>query len=237
MEPIADSGNPLDKPQSAEAGERSRRRLKRLNQLTGLLTIFLILVVGLIAFMLVTKRFERPKTYHEEQLRIWGQVVAQDPQNPMARTRIGQIRLRMGQTRRAVAELESVLKDFPQYINAHYHLGVAYQQQDDYDKAEEQLLKALSLIEDERAKAQPAYRLASVYQDKDQPDKAIEYYELAAKAEPLLWNPHFELGRLFEQKGDLEQALSHYEDAAKFNPEEKLEAKIKNLNRRLKDRN
>jgi tetratricopeptide (TPR) repeat protein len=226
MEPIADSGSLLNEEASAKKKVRS---LRRLNTLTGLLTILIILVLGVIAFQSVTKQFEKPKTYYEEQLHTWNQILAQDPKNPIARTRLAQIRIRMGQSTRAVNELEAVVKDYPKYYNAYYYLGLAYQEQGRLGKAERRLLKALSLIADDKLKTQPAYRLAGIYEEQGKTDEAIKYYELAANSAPLLWNPAFKLAQIYEKQGDKDKALVYYEQAAKFNPDEKLQKKIEKL--------
>lgn len=219
-----------------EGARKSARTLSRLNQLTGVLTILLILVVGLMAFKFVTEQFDRPKTYYEDQLQYWNQVLAKKPKDSLARTRVAQIHIKMGQVDRAVGELNAVLKDDPKYMAAYYYLGMAFQNQGQTLEAEKNLLKAIKLTKNDKVKVQPAYRLATIYEEKGNIAGAIKYYELAARGEPLLWNPQFKLGQLYEKKGSFEKALSHYEEAAKFNPSNEIKQAIGKLKGKLNAR-
>ncbi|MDP1809441.1 MAG: tetratricopeptide repeat protein [Actinomycetota bacterium] len=213
-------------PRKTGGTQRDVKTIRRLNRLARLLILLLLLLAMVMVFRFVTGQFTKPRTYYEYQLQSWNQILAKKPDDPMARTRIGQIYLKMGQTSRAISQFDAVLKDNPKYVPGLYYLAVAYEKQGLLKEAEAKLIKAIDLTPNDQVKVLPAFRLGSIYKKQGRTDRAIKYFEMAVRGEPVLWNPHFELGELYNKKGELNKALTQYEEAARFNPTKKLKSKI-----------
>lgn len=223
MNTLQDAGSA---PRTARGAQKDVKTIRRLNRLIRLLILLLLFFAIVMVFRFVTGQFEKPRTYYEYQLQTWNQVLAKKPGDAMARTRVGQIYLKMGQTERAVTQLDAVLKDNPKYVPGLYYLAVAYQKQGLFKEAEAKLMRAIELTPNDKVKVLPAFRLASIHKEQGHTNRAIKYFEMAARGEPVLWNPHFELGELYYKKGDLKKALIQYEEAAQFNPTKKLKLKV-----------
>lgn len=219
---------------TSPGGEQAdNTRIKRLNRLIVLLVALLALVGIIVVFRFVSGQFAKPRTYYENQLQTWNQVLAKKPKDAVARTRIGYIYLKMGRIGQGISQFEAVLKDQPKFIPAHYYMGIAYQMDGDLKKAEKYLVEAIDLTKNDQVKVFPAFRLAGIYKKQGRTDLAIKYFEIASKGEPLLWNPHFELGELYSKKGDLNRALAEYEQAARFNTDKKIKKKIDDIKDKL----
>ncbi len=103
----------------------------------------------------------------------------------------------------SVAMLEKAVELRPNNPRTHLQLGVAYMEQQNYDKAEEMLYRAILL---KPGYDEPKLRLAQLYQRSKQWKKAIRAYQDLLRADPSNLLYYSVLADCFEQTNNVTQA-------------------------------
>ncbi|AEV97776.1 hypothetical protein A4D02_15975 [Niastella koreensis] len=105
----------------------------------------------------------------------------------------------------------------PQLSPAYIDLGYACIKDKKFDAAKEQLNKALSLDKDSY---DALWNLAYYYEETQQPQEAINTYEICKKIRPVWadWANNF-IGNVYFDQEDFEKAIPYYRDAMNQNPD------------------
>jgi tetratricopeptide (TPR) repeat protein len=74
-----------------------------------------------------------------------------------------------------------------------------------------------------------AYNVAQIFFDRNQTDKAIEYYKLAIQIKPEWSEPYLKLGYAYLNKGDMKQAIVSLNEFLKYNADLNQAAVVKGL--------
>lgn len=117
----------------------------------------------------------------------------------------------------AITRFKKALALKPEYPEASNALGVLYAQNREYDKAREELRKAL---------ANPFYQtpyfalfnLGLIDEKLGNPKAALENYERAVRMQQAYAAPYLRMGIIREQMGDLSGAMQNYHKAIQYNP-------------------
>jgi len=115
-----------------------------------------------------------------------------------------------GNVDQAIADYKAALAGDPELGDAYSNLGLAYNQQHNYNDALVQFRKALAI--------HPADAItyngigAALRAQKDVPG-AIKNWETAVKLSPKLAVAHYNLGTAYESQGDLDRAMVSYKNA------------------------
>lgn len=124
-----------------------------------------------IQLLIQTKHYDEARSLDDEILKA-------NPKDDDALVYRSQMQISSGDASGAVQSLQSVIKDAPNNIQAHYALGVAYDKQDNLDQAESEWREALrldpNLLEAQRAIADAAVRLGDMNSLVDTADKMIK---------------------------------------------------------------
>lgn len=116
----------------------------------------------------------------------------------------------------AVAFFQIVVRDYPDYADAHYNLGTLYLQKKMLSEAREHLLKAVQIS--------PGYanawnNLGLLALDESRLEEAVGYFENAVRQNPQYEVALENLGNLYRQLGRLEDAQQALEKALLLDPE------------------
>ena len=116
-------------------------------------------------------------------------------------------------------------------IDAHYGLGMYYQNMGDYEKAIE-TYKKIVLLDTRFEKAY--FNLGHIYLEQDSVEKAKRHFDLAIKVSPFYAKAYYKRGECFEKLGKFAEALKDYRKTLGLDEEfeaaqkgvERLEEKI-----------
>jgi tetratricopeptide (TPR) repeat protein len=114
-----------------------------------------------------------------------------------------------------VQHLEKAVALYPNFLEAHLKLGVAYMDLQQWDKAEQTLKRALE-INPRTANAQ--FALGEIYWRQKRYDEAEKTLKAGLAVEDRSWQGHFTLGRLYLGRGDLAKAGRQIALTIQLNP-------------------
>ena len=120
---------------------------------------------------------------------------------------LGLYYMNTGNYKKAEEEFKYAIYLCPKFIKAYYNLGRLYFQQEDYDGAIEQWNKILEIEPDFPNKYIVLNNLGIVYQKKEMPDKALEYFvqalQLVPEGDPIEKEIEEEINKIY--KSNLEK--------------------------------
>jgi tetratricopeptide (TPR) repeat protein len=97
-------------------------------------------------------------------------------------------------------------------------VGDAYMKKNQYDKAEEYLIRALNNTQDVDIIQDSRTRLGDIYMEKKDLLKAEEQYDEIIKINPKSANAYFNLGEIYFQLNDTVKARSYWRETLKIDP-------------------
>ncbi|WP_448562212.1 tetratricopeptide repeat protein [Trichothermofontia sp.] len=124
--------------------------------------------------------------------------------------------LKAQQWESAIAYYQQALPDYPQPAEIHFHLGYAYHQLGDENRAMEQYQRALSLHPDY---PEALCNLGNLMQARQQWETAINYYHRVLSLVPNYVDAHNNLGTALFNQGKITAAIEHYQQALKVKPD------------------
>ncbi len=131
------------------------------------------------------------------------EITAIDPHS----LRIGQLRAgyyeASGENRKAIQELETLLRHDPKVSGLHYTLGCLYMEQRRYAPAIAELQKELLL---DAPYPRTYLQMGHIYVEEHQPERALPYLEKAVQIDSGRAMSWVELGRAYEEMGQLEKS-------------------------------
>ncbi len=134
---------------------------------------------------------------------------------PSGECGLGTALLRLDRAGEAITEFEKALAVKPDYVEAHYNLGVLFQTLNRRDRAIAQYERALALKPDH---VRACYNIGVLLQDLDRHKEAIAYYRRAIALAPASAEAHNNLGTALMQLDRPEEALRHYRKALAIRP-------------------
>jgi tetratricopeptide (TPR) repeat protein len=141
-------------------------------------------------------------------------ALALEPSNPVLKTELAQVLLRLQETARAEAYFREVIASKPEYRQAELGLAKALGQQGKYDEAKE----ILGRLSKESGDPEAYYELGLLYFNNGKTKEAITAFSAALTISPLHSNSLYGLATAYEKSGDKQQALFHFKKLQKMNP-------------------
>jgi rhomboid protease GluP len=120
-----------------------------------------------------------------------------------------------GKTKDAIAQLETVVRERPDYLPAHLELARAYIIQRDYEKAAAELRRTVALNPTSR---NAYYSLGYTELELNHPEQARDAFQQLIKLDPNSAEGHSGLGAVFSSQNKPAEALQEYKRAAQLNP-------------------
>lgn len=114
----------------------------------------------------------------------------------------------------ALGELEALLKEDPEDLDAQLRAGLIYGEMKNYPRAIEQLTKILAI---RPAELRVRDYLGLMYEEMKEYDKAIQSYEENLKLQPAYVDGHLHLGFLFYRLKRSTDAISHLNEVIRLN--------------------
>ena len=130
----------------------------------------------------------------------------------------------------SILECEDVLKHKPDEPNALFYLGMTYFSRKEFLKAKHYLEQLVALKPNNE---QPYQRLADIYTDEGETDKAIAQLLFLKQHVSEDWALHDKLGRAYLQKGDSKKALSAFVQAYRQCKDEERKKSLKEVLRKI----
>ncbi|HEY0080632.1 MAG TPA: tetratricopeptide repeat protein [Pyrinomonadaceae bacterium] len=124
----------------------------------------------------------------------------------------------------AVAAFKEAVRLDPNFAEAHYRLGLAYnalEQKDEAKKAYEAAVKAYKkLLQSKPKDAEAHYNLGLVYGKLFKPEEAVKELKQAARLNEDDYNMHYELGLAYTKLAQYKEAVSAFNRALEISPED-----------------
>ncbi len=152
------------------------------------------------------------------------ELVAESPNDPQLRVRLGEALASAGRFREAVRELNAALEISPDHTGAHLVLGIVAMMQQDYDTANSYFLRVLEVTEGGQFEGLKEHReLAFFYLgesalDTGHYEEAVGYFKAAIRMNRANADFYFGLGMALKGIEELAGALENYEIALVFDP-------------------
>lgn len=115
----------------------------------------------------------------------------------------------------AIAEFETILRDYPDQAVVHALLGLAYQRLDDAGRAVEEFKRAIELAPDD---GRNHFYLAELYWRRQRSAAANEHYQKALERNPLLFEAWVKVGDVALQRSELQAAGKAFRIATLIEP-------------------
>ena len=115
----------------------------------------------------------------------------------------------------AIACWQAAISLYPEYIDAHYNLGIAQVESNNLDQAIESFQ---TVIELDPNHANALYNLGLTFAKQNQLDQAIAVYDQALEINPEDIDIPIALGSAFFKQGDWESSILAYQTALEINP-------------------
>ena len=152
---------------------------------------------------------------YRSSLALWTKTVGDCPDNPRARVNLGEALARAARWAEAAAQYEAALHAQPNYVKAHYDLGLARLAQDAADEACAQFEAALRL---NPGLIEAHYHLANTLVRLGRLPEATVHYREAVRLAPADADAHFNLANTLVRLGRLPEAIDQYREAARLAP-------------------
>lgn len=156
------------------------------------------------------------------QLRYWKNsrtlfehAAAVTHHNYMAVTLLGSLLAKEGKLDEAIERYNTALGWKPDYPQAHFFRGNAFDRQGKVDAAIAEYKQALWF---QPIADQTHTFLGAALAKKNQFDQAVEHYQAALKLNPESAVAHNNLARLLQTEGRIDEAMKHYSSALKWDP-------------------
>jgi rhomboid protease GluP len=128
----------------------------------------------------------------------------------------GQTLLTENKTEPAIAELQTAIRQRPNYLPAHYELARAYWIKGDFASAESELKRVIALDpKDERS----YFSLGMAYLEDKRPQPARESFAQLLRLNPNSADAYFGLAEVSSMEQKYPEALEEYKLTAKLNPD------------------
>jgi tetratricopeptide (TPR) repeat protein len=140
-----------------------------------------------------------------------------NPQSKEMRHHLIRLYLQEKAYRDALGELDTLLRDDPDDLDAQLRIGLVYGELKEYPKAIAQLTKVLSV---RPAELRVRDYLGLMYEEVKEYDKAIEAYQANLKVQPTYTDGHLHLGFLYYRLKQSAEAIPHLVEVVKQNPKQ-----------------
>ncbi len=145
------------------------------------------------------------------------------PNDAYACSKLGALYVETGQIGRGINLLTQGLTaatiDDSIVYELHYHLGIAYRQQQQFVKAKEHYQAAINTDVIPALKLGAYNNLGNLLKDEGDLKSAEKAYKAALKIDPNFGVGHYNLGLTLKAAGNLADAIAYYRQAIKINPE------------------
>lgn len=188
---------------------------KLLNIFIGIVLVAVLVVGGLLVWSYLTADEDFVGTKLEKDLQDWEGYVDENPDDPLGWANLGAIYLEMGDTDKAIEELQTAVALAPEGYTYRYKLGQAYRAAERTPEAIDTMKQAVdNFPPGERALI--TFELAEIFWETEDLASAKDYVQQSIKVDATIWNSRYLLGQILEKEGDQGGARSEYEAAAKF---------------------
>jgi tetratricopeptide (TPR) repeat protein len=130
----------------------------------------------------------------------------------------GLSKLSVGQGLAAIPSFERATRIDPNFADAYFRLGVAYEQAGDMARQAEYAKRAFDLI-DKASEFERDEITAYYYRATGEVDKEIDGWQLAVRNYPREWTFHNQLSVVYVDLGRYEEALKEAQEAARLQPD------------------
>lgn len=160
-------------------------------------------------------RIERPETDGGEMLFLeYAQPAGRDFAGADRRFRKATRDAESGRVKAALPELRHLVEEYPEVAKYHRALGQAHLVLGDFDRAEDAMLRSLSL---DPADPDALTLLGNLYAKRNRPLDAIPLYKRSIGVQRTVYALN-NLGAAYAEAGDLDQALTTLREAAEVDP-------------------
>ena len=142
--------------------------------------------------------------------RTIGEIAAIDPNSIRLRQLQAGYYEATGDSKKAISELEEVVKTHPHVQGVYYTLGCFYLKEYHYDQALEQFKAELAL---DSPYPRTYLQIGRTYTDMREPEKALPFLEQAIRMEPGQATPWVQVGRTHLRMNEFDKAASALEKA------------------------
>lgn len=149
--------------------------------------------------------------------------LAEHPTDPYVASKLGALYVQLAQPATGIALLEQALThpelDAGVSYELHYHLGIAYRQQQDLQAAVDHYQAALNQPILPRLKLGAALNLGAILQGAGQLQDAQSLYQQVIQTDPTLALGHYNLGMVLKAQGQFAPAIAAYQQALTHAPD------------------
>jgi tetratricopeptide (TPR) repeat protein len=140
-----------------------------------------------------------------------------NPRNREVRQHLVQLFITAKDYQAALAELERILAEDPDDLDAQLRVSLMYGEMKEYSKAIERLQRILVV---RPAELKVRDYLGYLFEENKEHEKALEAYELNLKLEPTYFEGQLHLGVLLYRLKRIPESIAHLREATKLNPKQ-----------------
>jgi protein O-mannosyl-transferase len=173
-----------------------------------------VLALGLIIGIFSLMTWERSKVW-KDSITFWNNVLAYDPNIPVANNNLGEVYGQRGEHDRAYAYFDRALALDPTLQRVYLNRGTANTRKGHYDRALLDFNKAIAL---DPSSGESYLGRGDCYFNEGDLDRALSDYMQAARLNPEMAKVYLNRGNLFAKRGDYDKALADYGSALSLDP-------------------
>lgn len=140
-----------------------------------------------------------------------------NPRNREIRQHLVRLFMTAKEYQAALTELERMLAEDPDDLDAQLRVSLMYGELKEYPKAIERLQKILTV---RPAELKVRDYLGYLFEENKEPEKAIEAYAFNLKLDPTYFEGHLHLGVLLYRLKRSPESITHLREASKLNPKQ-----------------
>jgi tetratricopeptide (TPR) repeat protein len=156
--------------------------------------------------------------YWRSSYTLFAHTVEITPPNGMAEGNLGSALLEMQRPDLAFSHLERAAQLLPSLASVHYNLGIVWQRQKEFDRAQQEYGLALKYTVDEREAAQTHNNLGVLFNQLGRDEQAMAEFTRAISVNPYEQNSFLGRGMIEQRQGKLDAALEDFTRAAQISP-------------------
>jgi tetratricopeptide (TPR) repeat protein len=178
-------------------------------------------VAAVLILLFVGRSYVQGYTWKDSEA-LYHNVLSQYPDSAMSYNNLGDAYQKDKRYEEAEAAFLKAAELDPKLMSARYNLGEMYRSRGDFDQAKEEMQKAVEIVDGKQSlnldELGPYYAMAQLYDQLNDQETAISWYQRAIDKGPQFGEPHYNLGLQYQKHGRSAEAIREFEKCIELEP-------------------